>query len=80
VVEADTPCNLLDVGAHELADVRDLVDEADPRHQERVGGELDHLGRGHIGTDDWRVERRMQLFHRSPSAWSKAPITIRSAT
>ena len=31
VVEADAPRDVLDVGADELADVRDLVDEADAR-------------------------------------------------
>ena len=34
-----------DVGAGRLADVRDLVDERDARHQERVRRELDHLRR-----------------------------------
>ena len=37
VVEADALGDLHDVGAGHLADVRDLVDEADPRREERVG-------------------------------------------
>ena len=42
------------VGAGRLAHVRDLVDERDPRHQERVRGELDHLGRVHVAAHDRR--------------------------
>ncbi len=55
-----------DVGADELADVRDLVDEADPRHEERVGGELDHLGRGDVGAHDRRSERLVERGDRVP--------------
>ena len=51
-----------DVGAGRLADVRDLVDEADPRHQGRVRGELDHLGRGDVGAHDRRVDPAVQLL------------------
>src|SRR5689334_5918352 len=38
-VEAHAARDLLDVRAHELADVGDLVDEADPRAEKRVRGE-----------------------------------------
>ncbi len=60
MVKADAVRDLLDVGAHQLADVRDLVDEADARHQERVGRELDHLRRRHVGAHDGRVELLVQ--------------------
>src|SRR5438128_2463148 len=43
LVEPHPLRDVLYVGAHELADVRDLVDEADPRPEERVRSELDHL-------------------------------------
>jgi hypothetical protein len=45
VVQAHPLGHLDDVRARLLADVGDLVDERDLRGQERVGGELDHLGR-----------------------------------
>ena len=45
-----------DVGARRLADVRDLVDERDARHEGRVRGELDHLRRRHVAADDRRVD------------------------
>jgi hypothetical protein len=54
VVRADPPVephpagDILDVGADQLADVRDLVDEADPGGEEGIGGQLDHLGRGDL--------------------------------
>src|SRR5207248_904510 len=40
MVETDTTCDVRDVGADELADVRDLVDEADARREKRVRCEL----------------------------------------
>ena len=52
VVEPDAARDVDDVGADELADVRDLVDEADTRRQEGVRGELDHLRRVHVGAYD----------------------------
>ena len=52
------------VGAGLLADVGDLVDERDLRGQERVGGELDHLGALDVRAHDRRVERRVELGHR----------------
>ena len=61
VVEAHPPRDLDDVGAGLLADVRDLVDERDLGRQERVGGELDHLGAGDVGAHERRVQRRVEL-------------------
>ena len=52
--------DLDDVRAGRLADVRDLVDERDARHQERVRGQLDHLGRVDVGAHDRRVDRRVE--------------------
>ena len=43
-----------------LADLGDLVDERDARHQRRVRGELDHLGRVDAGAHDRRLERRVE--------------------
>ena len=68
----------LDVGADELADVGDLVDERDARHQECVRGELDHLGGVDVGTHHRRVDPGVQCRDASPSSWSYAPTTIRS--
>ena len=59
-VEADPARDLLDVGPDKLADVGDLVDEADPRHERGVGRELDHLRGGDVGAHDRRVERLVQ--------------------
>jgi hypothetical protein len=56
-VEAHASRHLRHVGADLVADVRDLVDEADLRREVRVRGELDHLGAGKIGPDDRRAER-----------------------
>ncbi len=64
VVEADPLGDLDDVGAGRFADVRDLVDEADARHEERVRGELDHLGGGDVGADDRCAERLVERSHR----------------
>ena len=60
VVEADPLRDARHVGADELANVRDLVDEADSRDEEGVGGELDHLGGVHVCAHDRRVDLRMQ--------------------
>ena len=60
VVEANPLRNLLDVGAGGLADVRDLVDEADACHQEGVGGELDHLRGSDVRAHDRRVDRLVE--------------------
>ena len=57
VIEPDPARHLEHVGAGQLRDVRDLVDERDLGGQERVGGKLDHLGAGHIGAHQRRVER-----------------------
>ena len=60
VVEAHAAGDLGDVGADLLADVGDLVDEGDLRRQEGVGGELDHLGAGHVGADQLPAERLVE--------------------
>ena len=59
-VEADALRDLHDVGAGRLADVRDLVDERDPRHQRGVRRELDHLGRRDVAADDRRLDAAVQ--------------------
>ena len=64
VVEAHAARDLDHVGAGLLAHVGDLVDERDLRGQERVGGELDHLGALDVGAHDRRVERRVELGDR----------------
>ncbi len=51
-VEAHALGDLDDVGAGLLAHVGDLVDERDLRRQERVGGQLDHLGAGDVGAHE----------------------------
>ena len=56
MVEAHARRDVGDVCAHELAHVRDLVDEAHARREECVRGQLHHLRRGHARTDDRRVE------------------------
>ena len=61
-VETDALGDADDVGAGRLADVRDLVDEADPGHQRRVRGQLDHLGRGHVAAHDRRVDAAVELL------------------
>ena len=51
VVEAHALRNIDNIGADELAHIRDLVDEADPRREEGVGRELDELGRGDVDAE-----------------------------
>ena len=63
LVEAHPAGDLADVGADLLADVGDLVDEGDLRRQEGVGGELDHLGAGHIGAHERRFQGRVERRH-----------------
>src|SRR5439155_24119475 len=60
VIETDSSSDLDDVRADRLAHVRDLVDERDARHQEGVGGELDHLGRRDVRPNDRRIDARVQ--------------------
>src|SRR5207237_2480483 len=60
VVEANALRDLHHIRPGRLAHVRDLVDEADPRHQERVRGQLDHLRRVDVAADDRRVQRRVE--------------------
>ena len=64
VVEAHARGDLDHVRAGLLADVGDLVDEGDLRGQERVGGELDHLGALDVRAHERRLERRVELDHR----------------
>ena len=63
-IETDAFGDADDIGAGRLADVRDLVDEADPRHQRRVRGQLDHLGRGDVAVHDGRVDPGVELLDR----------------
>src|SRR5207248_10638360 len=53
--------DLEDVRSRLLAYVRDLVDERDLRGQERVGGELDHLGAGDVGPHERGTEGRVEI-------------------
>ncbi len=62
VVEPDPARDLFDVRADQLADVRDLVDEADPRHQKGVRGQLDHLRRRDVRAHHHRVELLVELL------------------
>jgi hypothetical protein len=55
VVQAHALRDLDDVGAGLLADVRDLVDEGDLRREERVRGELHHLGARDVRADELAV-------------------------
>ena len=64
LVEAHAAGDLLDVGARLLADVGDLVDEGDLGRQERVGGQLDHLGGGDVGADELAADGRVDRGHR----------------
>ncbi len=59
-VEADALGHAHDVGARRLADVGDLVDERDPRHQGCVRRELDHLRRCDVAADDGRLDPVVQ--------------------
>ena len=59
-VEADALGDAHDIGAGRLADVRDLVDERDPRHQRGVGRQLDHLRRRDVAADDRSLDARVQ--------------------
>jgi len=57
LIEAHSAGDLKHVGAGLLADIGDLVDERDLRGQERVGGKLDHLRAGDVGSHERRLER-----------------------
>ena len=80
VIEADPFGDVLDVGADELADVGDLVDEADARDEERVRRELDHLRGVDVRAHDRRVDAAVERLDASPSSSANAPITIRSGS
>ena len=64
MVEAHAVGDRAHVGADLLAHVGDLVDERDLGGQERVGGVLDHLGRGHAGAHDVGVDAAVEGFDR----------------
>ncbi len=64
MVEPDALGDLDHVGAGRFAHVRDLVDERDPRHQERVRRELDHLGGVDVGTHDGALDALVEPGHR----------------
>src|SRR5262249_21349548 len=49
--------DLFHVRAEHLADVGDLVDEADARRQESIRRILNHLSRTKIRHDDWGAQR-----------------------
>ena len=59
-VEAHAARDEIDVRADLLADVRDLVDERDLGREERIGGVLDHLGRGHVRDQLGAAERPVE--------------------
>ena len=63
IVEPHAARDLDHIRAGLLANVCDLVDERDLRRQERVGGELDHLRAGHVGTHERRLQRLVQRDH-----------------
>ena len=56
-VEAHPLGDVVDVGAHQLAEPRDLVDEGDLHREEAVGGVLDELGRGDVGDHERRLDQ-----------------------
>ena len=57
MVEAHALCDNLYVGAHPLAQGRDLVDKRHFRGEKRIGGILDHFGRRDIRKDEGRFEQ-----------------------
>ena len=64
--DADRLAHVIDVGADQLADVRDLVHERDARRQNRVRRVLAQLGARRVHHQDRRAgarERRVQLLH-----------------
>ena len=63
MVESHTFSDLHDIRTGHLADVRDLVDEADPRREESIGGELDHLRRGDVRPHKRRLELLVEGGH-----------------
>lgn len=68
-IAADAAAHHVHVGAHQLAEVGDVVHEADAGGQHGVGGILDHLGRGDVGEDHPVVvehERLVEPRHQLP--------------
>ena len=53
-VQPDSACNIVDVGADFLAQIRDLVDECDLGRKKRIRGIFDHLRRLQRREDDRR--------------------------
>jgi len=64
LVEAHAARHFDHVRPQTLADVGDLVDEADLGRQEGVGGVLDHLRRAQVGDHDRGAQRQVKLGHR----------------
>ena len=64
-VEPHALGHVVDVGAHQLAEPRDLVDERDLDREKPVGRVLDELRRGDVGDEKRRldqVERPVDLL------------------
>src|SRR3990170_6502036 len=68
-VEADPLGNRDHVSPRRLADVRDLVDEGDPRYERGIRGQLDHLRRGDVTADDGRLDSAVQLLDDVSVGW-----------
>ena len=63
LVVAHPDGHLPHVGTQRLADVGDLVDEADAGGQEGVRGVLDHLRRAQVGDHNGRPQGQVELGH-----------------
>src|SRR5664279_268774 len=61
MIEADAARDLYDVGTDELADVRDLVDEADARRKEGIRRELHELRGRDVGAHEHGFDPAVQL-------------------
>src|SRR5881392_3216317 len=64
LVETHAARHFGDAGSDLLADVGYLVDEGDLGREEGIGGELDHLGAGDVGTDYLAAEGLVEAGHR----------------
>src|SRR5712691_132306 len=73
MVEPDTLRHLDDVRADRLAHVRDLVDERDAGHEERIRGELDHLGRRNICLDNRSLDPAVETLDRDAVLLGERP-------
>jgi hypothetical protein len=56
-VEPDAAGDVLNIGAHRLAQIGDLVDEGDLGREKGVGGVFDQFGRFDRGEHDRRLEQ-----------------------